>query len=95
MSAKVVNIRPRSDLCELHEVKVLRSIDPVSQEKEPVNLKQQHIRTTEDVQYNEEFLKKLELEASNITPDQRNKFADFLLRWRSIFSQRNNRSQQV
>ena len=39
MSAKVVNIKPKSDLCELHEVKVLRNIDPISQKEETVNIK--------------------------------------------------------
>ena len=32
MSAKVLTIKPRSDICELHEVKVLRHADPESPE---------------------------------------------------------------
>ena len=32
-SAKPINIRPNSDICELHDVKVLRHIDPVVGEK--------------------------------------------------------------
>ena len=40
MSAKVVNIKPKSDFCELLEVKVLRSVDPISQKEETVNFKQ-------------------------------------------------------
>ncbi|MCG8110256.1 MAG: reverse transcriptase family protein, partial [Candidatus Thiodiazotropha taylori] len=86
MSAKVVNIRPRSDLCELHEVKVLRSIDPASHGNETANLKQQHVKKTEEVQDDKEFLKKLDFEGTNITPDQKERVTEFLLKWRSIFS---------
>ena len=31
MSTKIVKTEPKTDLCELHEVKVLRSIDPVTE----------------------------------------------------------------
>ena len=30
MSAKVQQIKPKSDVCELHEVTVIRQIDPIS-----------------------------------------------------------------
>ena len=86
MSAKVVNIKPKSDLCELHEVKVLRSIDPISQKEETVNIKQQQVKKTEDFPDDKEFLKKLDLDASNLTTDQQKKVSDFLLKWKQTFS---------
>ena len=41
MSAKILDIKPDSQLCELHEVKVLRSIDPVIPEKQTAAVNQQ------------------------------------------------------
>ena len=86
MSAKVVNIKPKTDLCELHEVKVLRSIDPVTQREETVNIKHQQVTKTEDYTDDDEFLKKLGIETSNITQDQQDKVSNFLLQWKLIFS---------
>ncbi|MCG7878320.1 MAG: hypothetical protein JAY78_18545, partial [Candidatus Thiodiazotropha taylori] len=65
---------------------MLRSIDPASQGNETVNLKQQHVKKTEEVQDDKEFLKKLDFEGTNITPDQKERVTEFLLKWRSIFS---------
>lgn len=72
ISAKVVSIKPKSDLCELQEVKVLRSVDPITQTEETVNMNQQQVKNKEDFIDDKEFLKKLDLEASKITPEGEN-----------------------
>ena len=86
ISAKVVNIKPKSDLCELHEVKVLRSVDPITQKEETVNINQQQVKNKEDFTDDKEFLKKLDLESSKITSAQKEKVAEFLLKRKHIFS---------
>ena len=46
MSAKSIKIKPNSDLCELHEVKVLRNIDPIDSKKskeEQARISQLHV----------------------------------------------------
>ena len=86
MSAKVVKVRPKSDLCELHEVKVLRSVDPVPRTEETVNIKQQQVNKAEDYTDDQEFLNKLGIDAANITEDQKLKVSEFLLKWKHIFS---------
>ena len=91
MSAKVVNIKPKTDLCELHEVKVLRSIDPVTQREETVNIKHQQVTKTEDYTDDDEFLKKLGIETSNITQDQQEKKVKFLTEMEAHLLQRINR----
>lgn len=50
----VITIKPKSDLCELHEVKVLRSVDPVESDEEAVTVNQH--RVTEDSESTEEQL---------------------------------------
>ena len=86
MSAKVVKVRPKSDLCELHEVKVLRSVDPVARTEETVNIKQQQVNKAEDYTDDQEFLNKLRINTANITEDQKHKVSEFLLKWKHIFS---------
>ena len=48
LSAKVIIIQTKSDLCELHEVKVLRNIDPVATEEETVTVKQHRVAEEKD-----------------------------------------------
>ena len=48
MSAKVLTIKPKSDLCELHEMKVLRNVDPVATDEERVTCKQHHATKEEE-----------------------------------------------
>ena len=86
ISAKVVIIKPKSDLCELHEVKVLRSVDPISQKEETVHINQQQVKNRENLTEDKEFLEKLELGESKITSDQKEKVGEFLLKWKHIFS---------
>ena len=40
MSAKVLTIKPWSDICELHNVKVLRHADHETLEQETIQVKQ-------------------------------------------------------
>ena len=85
MSAKVITIKPKSDLCELHEVKVLRSVDPVASDKETVTVNQH--RVTEERKSTEEQLPSgIKLEESNLSPEQAEQLNTFLLKWKNIFS---------
>ena len=85
MSAKVITIKPKSDLCELHEVKVLRSVDPVASNEETVTVNQH--RVTEERKSTEEQLPSgIKLEESNLSPEQAEQLNTFLLKWKNIFS---------
>ena len=83
MSAKVLTILPRSDLCELHEVKVLRNIDPVDTGVQTA--KQFHIKT-EEQKTTEELPSGIEIEDCNLTTEEQEDLKKFLIDWKDIFS---------
>ena len=85
MSAKVMTIQPKSDLCELHEVKVLRNIDPVDTKEEKMRANQYHIRTQEE-SIKEELPPGIKLEGSTITSEEADELQKFLIKWKDIFS---------
>ena len=39
ISAKVLTVKPKTPLCELHEVKVLRNVNPLLPEEESTRVK--------------------------------------------------------
>ena len=81
----MITIKPKSDLCELHEAKVLRSVDPVASDEETVTVNQH--RVTEDRNSKEEQLpSRIKLEESNLSPEQAEQLNTFLLKWKNIFS---------
>ena len=82
MSAKILTIRPDSHICELHEVKVLRSVDPVLPEKETAAVNQQTAtkETTEDLPEG------LAINDANITIEEKERLKRFLIQWKDIFS---------
>ena len=80
MSAKPINIRPNSDICELHDVKVLRHIDPVVGEK--ATKVQQHKISVEKVQLPEG----INIDDAGITEKQKDQLTQFLSGWKDIFS---------
>ena len=47
MSAKVLTIKPKDNLCELHEVKILRNVDPVPRTENKANVNQQRVEEKE------------------------------------------------
>ena len=85
MSAKVMTIQPKSDLCELHEVKVLRNIDPVDTDKERITANQYHIRTQEE-STKDELPSGIKLEGSTLTSEETDELQKFLIKWKDIFS---------
>lgn len=85
MSAKVINVAPHSPLCELHEVKVLRSCDPLTTHKaasaqQPVN---SHVDTPVG-----DILRDLgvDLSDANLTAEQKDKVTRLFNRFEAIFS---------
>ena len=73
-------IAPKTDLCELHEVKVLRSFDPVG---EAVHTAQYCLQTAES---EDRILPEgIDLTSSNLTDEQREQLKDFLSKWNHIF----------
>ena len=101
MSAKVLSIPPRAILCELQEVKVLRSWEPQVVNTEKVYAKQQTV-ATESLQKAEHVDHKTKIEEekncfnvkdigvdlseSNITKEQREKAKVVFEKWQNIFS---------
>ena len=88
MSAKVLQIKPRTDICELHEVKVLRNIDIAksNETEEKAHIRQQNIDLKDKENNKQTGIDGIDLESSNITPEQREKLQQFLLKWKGIFS---------
>ena len=84
MSAKVLTINPKSDLCELHEVKVLRNVDPVAKEDKTVNINQQRVKKEEE--RTEDLPPGITLDGADLTPEQTEKLRTFLLKWKNVFS---------
>ena len=82
ISASPVLIAPKTDLCELHEVKVMRSIDPVGEADHKAQCGHQNAQITEDRKLPEG----IDLTSCNLTEEQREKLKEFLARWSHIFS---------
>ena len=80
MSAKQINIKPSSDICELHEIKVLRHLDLDAGEN--VTKVHQHKINIEKVNLPEG----INLDQANITEQQKEHLLKFLTDWRDIFS---------
>ena len=82
ISASPVLIAPKTDLCELHEVKVMRSIDPVGEADHKAQCGHQNAQITED----RKLAEGIDLTSCNLTEEQREKLKEFLARWSHIFS---------
>ena len=82
ISAKTLEIQPKSSLCELHEVKVLRSVDPIQKDGKNARSYQQRA----DVSAAAQLPDQINLTDSNITEEEKEKLKDFLIKWKGIFS---------
>ena len=83
MSAKSIKIKPNSDLCELHEVKVLRNIDPIDSKKskeEQAWISQLHVNQKDQLPEG------INLDKSALTTTQKEQLSQFLKRWQEVFS---------
>ena len=87
MSAKVLTIPPRAVLCELQEVKVLRSCNPLKEEVKPATTCQQ---TTDTTNQTEDAFKLsdigVDLADSIISEEQQEKAEAVFEKWQSVFS---------
>ena len=86
MSAKVLTTKPRSDICELHEVKVLRHADLETQQQETIQVKQHIAEEDKDTQNETNLPEGIDLGCSNLTTDQKERLQQFLFKWKDIFS---------
>lgn len=83
ISAKPMVIKPHTPLCELQEVKVLRSWLPEERSTEENRQNQEGVSS----QAKMEFLSKMKFDLSHLANDHRQKFGDFLYCWKDVFSQ--------
>ena len=87
MSAKVLTLQPKSLLCQLHEVKVLRSCTPETK-SDNVARTQQHTASGDSDDTTEFNLSDIEVDLSNskLTEDQEVRAAEVFQKWQDIFS---------
>ena len=88
MSAKVLTIPPRALLCELQEVKVLRSCNPLSEEDNAATTCQQTANTTEKSKADNFKLSDIgvDLTDSIISEEQQDMAEAVFEKWQSVFS---------
>ena len=77
MSANALTIGPKSDLCELHVVKVLRNVDPVAEDEHSVNVNQQ--RVTKEDSSTQKLPPGVAFEGADLTTEQTEQLRAFLL----------------
>ena len=87
MSAKVLTLQPKSLLCQLHEVKVLRSCTPETK-SDNVARTQQHTASCDSDDTTEFNLSDIGVDLSNskLTEDQKVRAAEVFQKWQDIFS---------
>ena len=86
MSAKVVTIPPRANICELHEVKVLRSPEVVPKTKstsETTFVNQQ----TASSEKKADSSSQINIDEAKLTAGQKEQVRKFLAKWQTVFSQ--------
>ena len=82
ISAKAIKIKPHAPLCDLHEVKVLRSLSPTNDiETEPVDVSKEKQDNTTPL--NEIGVK---VNMNDLDTDQQNRITNLLHKWTPIFS---------
>ena len=82
ITAKVVEIKPKSVLCGLNEVKIVRHIDPI--EESEIGKKIEIESVEEGERYRE--LEELGIKLQGIEPDVKDQLTSLLLKWKSVFS---------
>ena len=87
MSAKAVTLRPNSNLCELQEVKDLRSADTENPKTENAQTQQHNVQTNiGDTDRKEEIPEGIDLEDMCVNDKQKEQLLQFLVRWKDSFS---------
>ena len=82
ISARPITIKPKSQLCDLHEVKVIENSDPIT-----TSFAQS--ASTSDASADEV---KLDFFSDNLSPQECEEASNMLNRWKHIFFKRANRS---
>ena len=87
MSAKVLTLQPKLLLCQLHEVKLLRSCTPETK-SDNVARTQQHTASCNDDNETEFNLSDIGVDLSNskLNEDQKVRAAEVFQKWQDIFS---------
>ena len=85
ISGKEIEITPKTTLCELQEVKVLRNLDLETEAGEKVQGCQQTVKET-NLQEDNLLPSGIDLKDSAITEEQRQELTQFLLKWKGMFS---------
>ena len=82
MSAKIMTIKPNSNICELHDVKVMRTADPLSSETDKVNINQMAAEKEE----HPTLPPGVNLDECAINDLQKEQLVQFLSKWKGVFS---------
>ena len=82
ISATRVEIAPKSNLCELQEVKVLRQADLGGEAEYTAQIYQQNVNADKG----KDLPEGINLTVCNLSEEQRDKLKEFLSRWNHIFS---------
>ena len=82
ISATRVEIAPKSNLCELQEVKVLRQADLGGEAEHTAQIYQQNVNADKG----KDLPEGINLTVCNLSEEQRDKLKEFLSRWNHIFS---------
>ncbi|MCW4290851.1 MAG: retropepsin-like domain-containing protein, partial [Candidatus Thiodiazotropha taylori] len=82
MSAKVMKIKPNSSICELHDVKVIRTADPFFSETEKANVNQMAVGKDEQPT----LPPGVNIDECAINDSQKERLVQFLSRWKGVFS---------
>ena len=87
MSAKVLTLQPKSLLCQLQEVKVLRSCTPETKTDNVVRTQQQtaFMNNNNETEFNLSDIG-VDLSDSKLTADQNDRAAEVFQKWQNIFS---------
>ena len=82
MSAKIVTLPPKSNICELQEVKLLRSLPLNNTEGVTAHINQQKVEKERP-----KHLEEVNLDDTKLSSVQKNKVVQFLNDWQHVFSQ--------
>ena len=81
MSAKIVTLPPKTSLCDLHEVKVLRSLLLGDKDSVKAHVNQQRVEMERP-----SHLDGVDLDDTKLSTEQTHEVSQFLTKWQHVFS---------
>ena len=81
MSAKIVTLPPKTSLCDLHEVKVLRSLPLGDKDSVKAHVSQQRVESEKP-----SHLDGVDLSDTKLSTEQKHEVSQFLQNWQHVFS---------